>query len=106
MWGLRSTSCEAELNSGRRSTAPDHNNISASYVQRPEFDDANVDASVHGADKTHFQKGGEFLEHAVALHYMHCDFYPIYQSPRGTPAIEAGITDHVWSFDEVIALLH
>ena len=29
----------------------------------------------------------------------------IHQSSRVTPAIKAGVSDHVWSLDEVIALL-
>jgi hypothetical protein len=47
----------------------------------------------------------ENLEHAVALHYMHCNFCRIHQTLRVTPALEAGISDHVWSLDAVIALL-
>jgi len=47
----------------------------------------------------------ENLEHAVALHYMHYNFCRIHQTLRVTPALEAGISDHVWSLDAVIALL-
>jgi len=47
----------------------------------------------------------ENLEHAVALHYMHYNFCRIHQTLRVTPALEAGISDHVWSPDAVIALL-
>jgi len=52
-----------------------------------------------------FSKKVENLEHAVALRYMHYNFYRIHQSLRVTPAMETGISDHVWSLDEVIALL-
>lgn len=52
-----------------------------------------------------FSKKVENHEHAVALHYMHYNFCRIHQSLRVTPAMEAGITDHVWSLEEVIALL-
>jgi hypothetical protein len=48
----------------------------------------------------------ENLEHAVALHFMHYNFCRVHQSLRVTPAMEAGIADHVWSLDEVIALLN
>jgi len=41
----------------------------------------------------------------IALHYMHYNFVRIYKTLRVTPAMEAGITDHVWSFEELIALL-
>jgi hypothetical protein len=52
-----------------------------------------------------FSKKAENLEHAVALHFMHYNFCRIHQSLRVTPAIEAGVSDHVWSLEEVICLL-
>ena len=52
-----------------------------------------------------FSKKLENLEHAVALHYMHYNFCRIHQTLRVTPAMEAGVTDHVWYLEEVIALL-
>jgi len=52
-----------------------------------------------------FSKKVENLEHAVALHFMHYNFCRVHQSLRVTPAMEAGIADHVWSLEEVIALL-
>jgi hypothetical protein len=36
---------------------------------------------------------------------MHYNFCRIHQTLRVTPAMEAGVSDHVWSIDEVIALL-
>jgi transposase len=50
-------------------------------------------------------KAKENLEHAVGLHYMHYNFCRIHQTLRVTPSMEAGISDHVWSLDEVITLL-
>jgi len=47
----------------------------------------------------------ENLGHAAALHFMHYNFCRVHQSLRVTPAMEAGIADHVWSLEEVIALL-
>jgi len=52
-----------------------------------------------------FSKKVENLEAAVALHYMHYNFCWIHQTLRVTPAMEAGVSDHVWSIDEVIGLL-
>jgi hypothetical protein len=52
-----------------------------------------------------FSKKVENLEHAVALHFMHYNFCRIHQSLRVTPAMEAGIANHVWTLDEIIALL-
>jgi IS1 family transposase len=42
---------------------------------------------------------------AVALHYMHYNFCRIHKSLRVTPAMEAGIADHVWSVEELVGLL-
>jgi IS1 family transposase len=43
--------------------------------------------------------------HNVALHFMHYNFCRIHQSLRVTPAMEAGLADHVWEFEELVALL-
>ena len=43
-----------------------------------------------------FSKKLQNLEHAVALHYMHYNFCRIHQTLRVTPAMEAGIANHVW----------
>lgn len=37
---------------------------------------------------------------AIALHYMHYNFCRVHQSLRVTPAMEAGISDHVWEIKE------
>jgi len=52
-----------------------------------------------------FSKKLENLEHAVALHYMHYNFCRIHQSLRVTPAMEAGVADHLRSIEEILALL-
>ena len=52
-----------------------------------------------------FSKKAENHEYAVALYTMHHNFCRIHQSLRVTPAMEAGVVDHVWSLEEVIALL-
>ena len=52
-----------------------------------------------------FSKKVENDEHMLALHYMYYNFCRIHQTLRVTPAMEAGISDHVWNLDEVIALL-
>jgi IS1 family transposase len=52
-----------------------------------------------------FSKKVENHEHAVALTMMHYNFCRIHKTLRVTPAMEAGLTDHVWSLSEVVALL-
>jgi IS1 family transposase len=52
-----------------------------------------------------FSKKVENHEHAIAIHYMYYNFGRIHQSLRVTPAMEAGVSDHVWSLEEIVALL-
>jgi len=83
---------------------PDFNHISTSHVERQNL---TMRMSMRRFTRltNGFSKKVANLEAAVALHYMHYDFCRIHQSLRVTPAMEAGISDHVWSLDEVIALL-
>jgi IS1 family transposase len=50
-----------------------------------------------------FSKKVENLGWAVALHFMHYNFCRVHQTLRVTPAMEAGIADHVWSIEELVA---
>jgi len=43
--------------------------------------------------------------HAVALHYMHYNFVRIHKSLRMTPAMAAGVTEHLWEIKDIVALL-
>ena len=52
-----------------------------------------------------FSKKWENLRAALALHFAYYNFCRIHSSLRITPAMEAGITDHVWGFSELIATL-
>jgi IS1 family transposase len=51
-----------------------------------------------------FSKKIDNLEYAVAIHYMHYNFARIHKTLRVTPAMEAGLTDHVWSIEEIVGL--
>ena len=51
-----------------------------------------------------FSKKLENLAHSVSLHFMYYNFGRIHKSLRVTPAMEAGITDHVWSLEEIAEL--
>lgn len=52
-----------------------------------------------------FSKKVENHAHAVALHYMYYNFCRVHQSLRVTPAMEAGLVDHVWTVEYLIRLL-
>ncbi len=49
-----------------------------------------------------FSKKVENHAYAVATHYMHYNFCRVHQTLRVTPAMESGITDHVWTIEEML----
>lgn len=51
-----------------------------------------------------FSKKLENHEAAIALHFMYYNFGRIHQTLKVTPAMEAGISDHVWSLEEIAEL--
>jgi len=83
---------------------PDFAHVSTSFVERQNL---TMRMSMRRFTRltNGFSKKVENLEHAVALHYMHYNFCRIHQSLRVTPAMESGITDHVWSLEELLSLL-
>jgi len=42
--------------------------------------------------------------HALALYFMYYNFARIHQTLRVTPAMQAGVTDHVWTLEEIVDL--
>ena len=52
-----------------------------------------------------FSKKVENYGHAVALYFAYYNFCRVHQTLRVTPAMEAGLADHVWSVEELISLL-
>ena len=52
-----------------------------------------------------FSKKAENPAHNVALHFMHYNYCRIHQTLRVTPAMEAGLTDHVWEIEELVKLI-
>jgi IS1 family transposase len=53
-----------------------------------------------------FSKKVENLTAAVSLHFFHYNFCRPHQTLNGaSPAMAVGLTDHVWSLDELVALL-
>ncbi len=52
-----------------------------------------------------FSKKLENHGHMVALYFMHYNFCRVHKTLRVTPAMEAGLTDHVWSVEELLCVL-
>lgn len=84
--------------------APDPVHISTSYVERQNL---TMRMSMRRFTRltNAFSKKVDNHMHAVALHFMHYNFGRIHKSLRVTPAMEAGVSDHVWSLEEIAALV-
>ncbi len=52
-----------------------------------------------------FSKKVENHSHAISLYFMYYNFCRIHQTLRVTPAMAAGITDHVWDIKDIISLM-
>jgi hypothetical protein len=50
-----------------------------------------------------FSKKWENLKAALALYFAWYNFCRVHKTLRVTPAMESGITDHVWSLTELLA---
>ncbi len=83
---------------------PDPRHISTSFAERQNL---SVRMGLRRFTRltNAFSKKVDNLKAAVALYYMHYNFARIHQTLRVTPAMEAGVTDHVWSIEEIVGLL-
>src|SRR5258707_3287805 len=53
-----------------------------------------------------FSKKLSHLTAACALHFAHYNFCRVHQTLRVTPAMAAGIADHIFSIEEIVDLLY
>lgn len=83
---------------------PDPDHISTSFVERQNLT-MRMGMRRFTRLTNGFSKKVENHGHAVALHFMHYNFCRIHKTLRVTPAMEAGLTDHVWSLEELVGLL-
>lgn len=83
---------------------PDMSKVSTSYVERQNLT-MRMQMRRYTRLTNAFSKKLENQAHAVALHFMHYNFCRIHQSLRVTPAMQAGIADHVWSLEELAGLI-
>lgn len=83
---------------------PDKALVSTSHVERQ-----NLTMRMHMRRFTRltnaFSKKFESHAHMVALYTVFYNFCRIHKTLRVTPAMEAGLTDHVWEMEEVIAVM-
>jgi IS1 family transposase len=82
---------------------PDPKHISTSFVERQNLT-MRMCMRRFTRLTNGFSKKIENHMHSVALYYMYYNFARVHQTLRVTPAMEAGISQHVWSIAEIIAL--
>jgi len=81
--------------------SPDFDRISTSYVERQNL---TMRMSMRRFTRltNAFSKKLENLQAAVHLHFAHYNFVRVHRSPRVTPAMEAGVTDRLWTLNELV----
>ncbi len=83
---------------------PDPKHISTSFVERQNL---TMRMSMRRFTRLTNAFSRKVENHAamVALYFMWYNFGRVHQTLRVTPAMEAGVTDHVWSAQEIVAVL-
>jgi len=76
--------------------------ISTSYIERQNLT-IRMQARRFTRLTNAFSKKLANLKAQVALHFAHYNFVRIHQTLRCTPAMAAGVTDHVWEIGELLA---
>lgn len=83
---------------------PDEDHVSTSYVERQ-----NLTMRMHMRRFTRltnaFSKKIENHAAAVALHMMYYNFVRVHQTLRMSPAQAAGVTDKLWSVEDLVAMI-
>ncbi len=83
---------------------PDPAHVSTSYIERQNLT-MRMQMRRFTRLTNGFSKKIENHAAAIALHYMAYNFVKIHKTLRVTPAMAAGVTDHVWELEEIVALL-
>jgi IS1 family transposase len=81
--------------------APDVRHISTSFKDRQNWTTRmSMRRFTNG-----FSKKIDNHEAMLAVYCMHYNFCRVHQTLRVTPAMEAGLTDHVWTIKELVSLM-
>lgn len=83
---------------------PDKDHVSTSFVERQNLT-MRMGMRRFTRLTNGFSKKLENHAHAVALHFMFYNFGRIHKTLRVTPAMAAGVSDHVWSLEEIAELV-
>lgn len=81
---------------------PDPKHVSTSYIERQNLT-MRMTMRRFTRLTNAFSKKIENHAYSVALYTMHYNYCRIHKTLRVTPAMEAGITNHVWTIEEMLA---
>lgn len=83
---------------------PNPDRVSTSYIERQNLTMRMQMRRFTRLTNAFSKKLGN-LKAAVALHFAHYNFMRIHKSLRCTPAMQAGIADHVWTWEELLTAI-
>jgi IS1 family transposase len=83
---------------------PESKHVSTSYVERHNLTIRMQIRRFTRLTNAHSKKI-ENQGHAFAIHAVYYNFCRVHQTLRVTPAMEAGIADHVWSIEEIVGIM-
>ncbi len=86
------------------SADPDPEHVSTSYVERQNLS-MRMGMRRFTRLTNGFSKKLANYAHQIAVYFMHYNFCRVHSSLRVTPAMEAGLTDHVWMLEELCSLI-
>jgi IS1 family transposase len=84
--------------------SPERKHISTSYIERQNLTMRMMMRRFTRLTNA-FSKKVENHAHAIALHYMVYNYARVHQTLRVTPAMEAGLSDHIWEIEELVGLV-
>ncbi len=83
---------------------PDPKHISTSYVERQNLT-MRMNMRRFTRLTNAFSKKVENHRHMLAIYFMYYNYCRVHQTIRVTPAMEAGIADHVWTIEDLVKLM-
>ena len=86
------------------SGSPKREHISTSHVERHNLT-MRMSMRRFARLTNAFSKKIENHIAGLSLYFMYYNFCRVHQTLRVTPAMEAGVSDHVWGIEEIVALL-
>jgi len=84
---------------------PDSKHISTSYAERMNLQ-IRMDMRRFTRLTNAHSKKIENHRYALALYFMYYNFARIHSTLRVTPAMEAGVSNHMWEIEEIVSLLN